>query len=119
MATSGSFDWEENRTNIIKNALQLIGAVGLGESVGTDANTQAVLILNAVLKHMQTLGMPLWATEFAYIFPVSNTNQVSLGSSGGHASLAYVHTYTDTAAASAATTISVDYITGISASDNI
>lgn len=119
MATSGSYDWEESRSNIIKNALQLIGALGLGETVSTDANTQAVLVLNAVLKHMQTLGMPVWATEFAYILPVSNTNLVSISSAGGHATLSYVHTYTSAVSASAATSITVDSITGISASDYI
>lgn len=119
MAVSGSYDWEESRTNVIKAALQLIGGVGLGETVGSDANTQAVLILNAVLKHMHTLGMPLWALEIGYVLPTTETSTISLGPSGGHATLSYTHTYVATAASSGATTVEVDSISGISNGDYI
>ena len=119
MTTSGSVDFSVSRDNILYDALHIVGAVGPDDTPAAAWITHAARQLNKIVKALGSKGPSLWARKTGYILPVSNTNTVALGPSGGHATLSYVHTQTSAVSASAATTITVDSITGISASDNI
>ena len=93
----------------------------LREGVSASANqlTTGALALNTWIKSAHTDGMPLWAIREGAVLPIAATNSVTLGPSGGHAATTWVETQLSAAASSGATTITVDSITGISASDNI
>ncbi len=119
MATSGSVDFALTRDQIIKYGLLNVGAIGDGDTPSTNQYTDGAIYLNMIMKAWHNDGMPLWALKEGYIFPIADTNSISLGPTGGHASLSYVHTQLASAAASTATSLTVDSITGISASDNI
>lgn len=118
MATSGSVDFSVTRDNIIKAAFQKLGIVGEGLAPTSDQYTEGSLLLNAIVKSWNaSLGMPLWAMKTGYILPVSSTNTVNLGPTGGHATLSYVTTTLDADHIATDTALTVASITGISASD--
>ena len=113
-------DFSLTRDNIVKAAFQKIGIVGEGLAPSSDQYTEGSLLLNAIVKSWNaSLGMPLWAMKVGYILPVSGTSSVSLGPSGGHATLAYVSTTLNAAHIATDTALTVASITGISASDNL
>lgn len=119
MTTSNSVDFSVTRDNLIEVALKHIGALGDGETPSSTQYSEAAILLNMLVKAKQADGMPLWALKTGYILPTTGTSSISLGPSGGNASLSYDHTNTSAAAALGDSTIDVDSITGFSASDYI
>lgn len=114
MATSGSYDWAASRTQVVKDALQRVGGLGLGETPSADQTTQAVFLLNAVVKHWHTQGMPLWKLGQGFLLPQTGDSSFSLSSTGDYCTNSYVHTTTSTTSSSGGSTITVDSATGIS-----
>ena len=119
MATSGSVNFIITRDDIIKYALLNVGAIGDGDTPTSNQYTDGAFYLNMIMKAWHNDGMPLWALKEGYILPIADTNTISLGPSGGHATLSYVHTTISADEASGQTTISLTATTGMSASDNI
>ena len=119
MTTSGSVDFGKTRTQIIESALRKCGVLREGVSASANQLTSGALALNDIVKALAVDGMPLWAIRESAIFPIHDVNTVTLGPSGGHAATTYAHTQLASAAAAAATTLTVDSITDISASDQI
>ena len=117
MSTSGSVDFTVTRDNLINLAHQHIGVVGEGESATANQITEAALLLNMIVKARHTDGMPLWALKRGYILPLTDVSSMSVGSS--HAVTTYVTTTLTADSAATDTTLTVDSITGISASDVI
>lgn len=60
MATSGSYDFTVNTTQIVTRALQILGVLPGGTSATGDQLTDATLHLNLMLKSWQNDGMQLW-----------------------------------------------------------
>lgn len=114
MTTSGSVDFSVSRDNILTDALIIVGAVGPDDSVPTNWTTHAARQLNKIVKALQAKRIGLWARKTGYILPVSGTNNVILGPSGGHATLSYTRTALAADVTDGATTITVDSATGIS-----
>lgn len=119
MTTSGSVDFSVSRDNVLTDALIIVGAVGPDDTVPTNWTTHAARQLNKIVKALGSKRIGLWARKTGYILPVSSTNSVSLGPSGGHATLSYTQTTLSTAAASGATSIVVTSATGFSASQAV
>ena len=112
-------DFGYTRTQVIESALRKCGVLRANVSASSDQLTDGALVLNAILKSFASSGMPLWAIKEGAVFPIHDINTVTLGPSGGHAATTWVHTQLAAAGAAAATTITVDSITGMSASDQI
>ena len=112
MATSGSVDFSVSRDNILTDALIIVGAVGPDDTVPTNWTTHAARQLNKLVKALQSKRIGLWARKTGYILPISDTNSVSLGPSGGHATLSYSQTTLTVASAALATTVTVSSTTG-------
>src|SRR3972149_1825831 len=120
MATSGTYVFGRNRDQIIKAALIKVGAIEAGETPSSDDVTDAAVSLNAMVKHWQGTGINIWTVGEATLFLQLDQTQYSLGSSStDHASETVIQTELTADALSSATTITVDSITGISASDNV
>src|SRR3990167_4355946 len=119
MASSGSVDFQNTRTQLIESALRKCGVLREGVSASSNQLTTGALALNAIVKSLASVGMPLWAIRESAIFPIHDVNTVTLGPSGGHAATTYVHTQLAAAGAASATAMTVDSITDISASDQI
>ena len=119
MSSSGSVDFGSTRSNLIEDALRKCGVLREGVSASANQLTTGARALNIWIKSGHTDVMPLWAIKEGAVFPIAATSSVTLGPSGGHAATTWVHTQLAAAGASGATSLTVDSITGISASDNI
>ena len=119
MPTSGSVDFSVSRDNILYDALHIVGAVGPDDTPPTAWVTHAARQLNKVVKALGARGPSLWAKKVGYILPVSDTNTVLLGPTGGHATLSYDTALIDVDAVATDTTITVDDASAFSASDYI
>ena len=66
MTTSGSFDWQLSRDQIITAALQKLGVVQSGDGNAPTANqiTDAATALNLMVKSWQNKGVFLWTVEW-------------------------------------------------------
>lgn len=119
MATSGSVDFSTSRDSIIDFALKKIGVVAEGGAATANQVTDAAVELNMMVKNWQIDGLQLWAKKRAYLFLEKNKTQYDIGPGGDHVTAAYTETEIATAGSEDDTTIEVDSISGISASDNI
>lgn len=63
MATSGSYDWQATRADIIKSALRKAGALGDWETPTAEQTAAAALALQALIKAYQADGMPVWVIK--------------------------------------------------------
>lgn len=121
MATSGSVDFNQTRAEIIKDSLLLIGAIAASETPSAEETDDAARALNRMVKTWQAKGIHLWTWEEATLFLVKGQVKYSLGTASGadDATLTAVKTELSADAASGATSISVDSITGFSSSDDV
>lgn len=117
MATSGSTDYNRTRNEILIGALRLIGKSGRGKTHSDADISDAAEALELWVKHLQSTGIHLWKLKEATLFITKGT--ASYLFPGAHCTHSYVETDISAVASSGATTIEVDSITGMSASDNI
>ena len=57
------YDYSQNRDEIIKRALRLLGVIAQGENPTTVQTEEAAVALNGLVKAWQADGMPLWAIK--------------------------------------------------------
>lgn len=117
MASSGSYDFTVTRSNIIESALRKCGVLIEGASASSAQLTNGAEALNIILKALASTGLPLWNIFRGYIYPMEDVNKATFGTD--HISTELIHTQVSTAAAASDTTIEVDSITSMAASDNI
>jgi hypothetical protein len=63
MSTSGTTVWKMNRDSIITAALRKIGAISGNSTPETYQITNGAEALNALVKRLQSDGMPIWAIK--------------------------------------------------------
>ena len=123
MARSGSTDFGLEGSDIIRGALRMVYGMGgklpAGRKTAETEIQDAKEALNMMLKQWQSEGVGLWLNRELNIFLAYQTGSYSLGPSGDHASIDIIETELSSSAASGATSLEVDSITGISASDAI
>ena len=113
MTTSGSIDFSISRDNVITDELLLVGALGDGESPTSVQITTVSRALNRVVKSLQArVSISIWARKTGYILPITNTNSVNLGSTGGHATTSYNQTTLSNSPISGSSSINVTSATG-------
>ena len=113
MSTSGSTDFSVSRNDIIKSALRKIVAYAPGETPDANDITDSALALNLMIKSWQNESIGIWKNIEAALFLEDAENTYTLGPSGDHCAETFVKTELSSAAASAATSITVDAITDI------
>lgn len=119
MASSGSIDFNQTKSEIIKDAMLDCGAIAAGETPDADESADVSRALNRMVKGWHTQGIHLWTWRELTLFLVKSQVQYALGTGGDHATLTAVKTELAADAATSATSLTVDSITGISAGDNI
>lgn len=121
MATSGSYSFNLNKTQIISRALQLINIYNINDTIDADDYSYASDTLNMMIKSWEAEGIKMWKRRQGVLF--TNTNQYSyqLGSVAGadHVTNTYVSTTVATANASGVTSVSVLSSTGFVVGMNI
>lgn len=82
MATSGSTDFSLTRTDIIAEALELIGAIAAGESPSAEDGASVARSLNMMLKTWQADGLHLWLKAEGSLPLVAGTQSYTMGNGG-------------------------------------
>jgi len=109
-----------NALQIITKALQEAHVHGAGVTLPDNVSSEALDILNMMMKSWQLEGIPVWKIESAVSFVAVGQTKYSLGStSTDRATLSHVKTELAVAAILGAVTITVDSATGISNGDVI
>lgn len=119
MAVSGSFNFTQNRDNLIKDAFVEAGILRPDETPDYEENSYAANTLNRMLKSWFQFGLHLFAIRDATLFLETDKIQYSLGPTGDHCTESFTETAIKVAASTSATSIDVDSTTGMSASDYI
>lgn len=121
MALSGSIDFNLTRNEIINDALVKIGAIEGGETPDADVTASAARELNRMVKSWNNKGIQLWRQDDGVLHLTVSTASYSIGTGGDHATTDgdAIKTELSADAASGASTITVDSITNMAASDNI
>jgi len=120
MATSGSIDYAVSRDDIITEALEQCGVLAEGQSPTAAQLTSCARTLNMMVKEFQADAENLFAVERLNVFLKKDQSKYTLSSSSSdYFAEDTVETQLSADASSGATSISVDSITGISASDVI
>lgn len=123
MATSGSDNFLQTRNEIIYDALSLIGVYGIGRTVSSEDMSFCSNMLNKMIKAWQAKGLHLWAKEEGVLFIADNTAEYTLSNASSSARVTSkadaVVTELNGAAASGATSLTVDSTTGMTVADII
>ncbi|MGZ5799244.1 MAG: hypothetical protein ACXWJZ_01265 [Burkholderiaceae bacterium] len=119
MTTSGTASFAMNRDEIIIDALENIGALGVGEVPDAAQISMCARKLNMMVKAWMAQGVHLWALKEATLFLSVGTPTYSLGSTGTHCTDTYVHTTLSTNEATNSTSLGITSATGMSANDFI
>lgn len=123
MATSGSTNYSQTRNEIISDALQLLGVYGLGRQISSEDVAFCSNMLNKMVKAWENRGLHLFTKTEGVLFVTDSTGQYTLSNAATSARATNwsdaVITQLSVAAASSATTLTVDSTTGMTAADII
>lgn len=87
MATSGSYDFNLTGTNIILEALELIGKAGTGMSVEPEDQATCLRTLNMMVKALQAESVGLWKNVEGNLFLSDGGYSYDIGPTGDHCSV--------------------------------
>lgn len=124
MASSGSVNFTVTRNEIINEAALEIGVKKLSQAIGGGLQLHIERSLNLMVKQWQGTadfapGLKVWSRRRATVFLQSNQHQYALGPTGDNATESFVATNLTASAATSATSLTVDSITGIASADII
>lgn len=119
MALSNSFDFTQNRDQMISDAFVEAGVLRPDETPESEENVYASNTLNRMLKAWQGDGLHVFIHRRATLFLEKDKTKYLLGPTGDNCTESFTETAIKTAASSGATSIDVDATSGMSASDNI
>lgn len=120
MTTSGTTTFSRNRDQLIASALRKINAFESGETPDAQSVTEASDAMSAMVKHWQAMGIHIWRTTEAILFPQLGQVRYTLGStSTDHATETYTETALTSAAVLGAGTVVLNSVTGVATAYNI
>jgi hypothetical protein len=119
LATSGSTDFTLNRDEIIREALDLIGVMGISQDLSNADLESCNRSLNNLIKAWQAQGIHLWSEQEATVFLDTTSESYTLSSTGDHASDTVVETTLSADEALGQTVLSITDTTGMTAADNV
>ena len=117
MPLSASFDFTQNRDQIIKDAFVEAGVLRPGQTPTSPENTYGSNTLNRMLKAFQADGLHVFAHRDATLFVEADKTKYLLGSD--HCTESFSETAIRVAASDTDTTLEVDTTTGMTAGDYI
>lgn len=125
MALSGTSNtFTVNQREVITMAMKVIGKLGQNEPVNTSDYADLSMLLNMIVKQYQgnsdfSTGLKTWTRKTGYLFLDNTTGTYQAGPTGSHWTTNPNITTTSATSNAADTTITVESVTGMSATDNI
>src|SRR5712664_1839273 len=112
MTTSGTVSFSLNRDDIIKQAMEDCGALGIGEIASDDDLQKVAKKLNIMVKQwMGTVdfapGLKVWSRKDGNLFLSTTTGTYTLGPGGNGWATSFTQTTLGAAASAGASTITV------------
>ena len=117
MTTSGIYNYSRTLNQVATEALQLIEAVGDGETLNGDHVERSKASLNSLLKESQTQGMHLWTETEGTLFLKVGQASYDFRDASTHVANSYNETTTTADTTAATLTIPVTSITDINDGD--
>lgn len=108
MTTSGTYNWGITGTEIITEALELLGVFGTGETLSAEDQATCLRSLNGMIKTYASKGIGLWKNVEATLIPSYEGYSYSIGPTGDHCSTGSYKTETSVESSSGDATITVD-----------
>lgn len=118
-ALSNSYDFSLNAGEVFKEALENVGAIGVGDELDAQHVGSLTRAFNIMLKSKQVRALSLWTWKDAVLFLEKDATSYRLGATGDHATETYVQTTLAADAAQGATTITLTATAGMTNGDNI
>jgi len=120
MTTSGVFSFTVNRDQVIRDAMLNIGKLDEVEVPTAQDITDCNLKLNMLIKQWMgrtdfAPGLKVYKRKWGYLFLNNATNKYTVGPNGTGWTNAFVRPLTTATAASGASSVTVDSVTGIAA----
>ena len=119
MATSGTYTYSRTLNQTISDALDLIQAVGDGETLSGDHVTRGTTALNGLLKQWQTQGIHLWTYTEGSLFLQVGQSEYDMSATATHTANTYYETTSTAATIATATTLLVTNSDNIVVGDKI
>lgn len=119
MALSNSFDFSLTAGEVFKEALENVGAIGVGDELDSQHVGSLTRAFNIQLKSKQVRALNLWTWKDAVLFLSPGETSYRLGASGDHATESYVQTTLAADAALGSSTLTLTATTGMTNGDNI
>lgn len=124
MATSNSFNYSVTASDVITEAMEVVGVLASGETISANDQTTCLRTLNMMVKQWSgnfdfAPGLKAFSRKTGYVFLQKNQAVYSLGPSGDNATLSYVSTTMRVAGGSTDTTLEITSSTGMTAADII
>jgi len=117
---SGTYTFTQNRDEIIKGALRLVGAIETGQAPSAENMTDAATALNLYIKALQGEGLGLWALCDLTVFLDTVSQSYLLGPTGVKATCdTVIQSSLTFSAASGDTSLTLLSIAGLVAGANI
>lgn len=115
MATSGTYQMNLARDEIITLAFQHLNVYPNSAAILSGDREYAATMLNLMIKTWDTQDRHLWTLTQGTLFLALDENEYSLGETGDHATSSYVSTTLNANAASGATTLTLVSSSGMTA----
>ena len=118
LTTGGTYVFNQTAQKIVSRAYRLMGAIESGESPASDMMSDALDVLNAMIKGWQASGIHVWCEEECILFLQTSQIQYQIGyGASDHACLFqdFTQSYLTATAASGATSLLVASATGFTA----
>jgi hypothetical protein len=119
MTLSNSYDFSLAAIDVFKEALENVGAIGVGDDVDSNHLDSLTRAFNIQLKSKQVRSLQLWTWKDAVVFLESGATSYELGPTGDHATESYVQTTLAADAALGASTLGLTSTTGMTSGDSI
>lgn len=119
MALSNSFDFSLTAGEVFKEALENVGAIGVGDELDSQHVGSLTRAFNIQLKSKQVRALNLWTWKDAVLFLAPGETSYRLGASGDHATESYVQTTLAADAALGASTLTLTATAGMTNGDSI
>lgn len=119
MALSNSFDFSLNASEVFKEALENVGAIGVGDEIDSQHIGSLLRAFNIQLKSKQVRSLNLWTWKDAVLFLSPGETSYQLGPTGDHTAETYVQTTLSTDAANGASALALTSTAGMTNGDSI
>lgn len=119
MTTSGLTTFGVTGRDIITEALESLGVLGVGQTLDDATESTCARTLEMMIKSWSAMDIGIWKNKEVALFLSNGGHQYEIGLSGDHATAAFVKTEVAAAAAVGESSLVVDDITGISSGDYI